>query len=148
MGCIPGMKTIRHRLQGQSADIRRQMGIERRNDLIRRNFASITETERETPRMNARVGAGTSLDIGAAAQCRLHGVLQHRADRGCVGLYLKPGIPGAFIGDPQQTGHHTNPGTKKRVETITASAAAITSVQRTSVAVNRSCLSRVRPSPP
>ena len=148
VGGVAGMESFRHRPDFQRPDIRRQMGVERGHDFFRRNFASIAEAERETPRMNARIGAGTALYIGAAAQRGLHGVLQNGADRGCVGLHLKPRVVRALIGDPQKVRHHTNPGTKKRVETMMASAMTSTTVQRRSVAVNRSCLSRVRPSPP
>ena len=148
VGGVTGVESRRDRLHGQGADVRRQMRVEGGHQLFRRDLPIVTETQRETPRMDAGIGAGAALYIGAAAQRRLHGVLQGRADRGGVGLHLEPRVAGAFVGDPQKPGHPSHPGTKNRVATMTASASASTTAQRASEAVNRSCLRRVRPSPP
>ena len=101
MGGVAGVEVLWHGLNFQRADIRRQMRVERLHHLFRRDLASIAETERETPRMDAGIGAGAALDVGAAAEHRLHRVLQNRADRGRIWLDLKPGIAGALVGNPK-----------------------------------------------
>ena len=50
--------------------------------------------------MDAGIGAGAALYIGAAAQHPLHGVLHSGADGRRIGLHLKPAVIRAFIGDP------------------------------------------------
>ena len=100
MGGVAGVEVLGHGQNFQCADVRRQVGVERLHHLFRRDLASIAETKRETPRMNAGIGAGAALYIGAAAQHPLHGVLHSGADGRRIGLHLKPAVIRAFIGDP------------------------------------------------
>ena len=101
VGGVPRMKAVRHRLDVHRAYIRRQMGVERWNKLLHRHPASIAEAERETPRMDARIGAGAALYIRPLAQHGLHGILQNGADCRCVGLHLKAGVVCTLVGDPK-----------------------------------------------
>ena len=101
MGGVPRVEVVRHRLDVYRADIRRQMRIERGHQLCHGHLASIAEAERETPRMDAGIGAGAAFYIGPLAQHRLHGVLQDRAHRRCVGLHLETGVAGAFVAYPE-----------------------------------------------
>ena len=101
MGGVPRVEVVRHRLDAYRADIRRQMRVERGHQLCHGHLASIAETERETPRMDAGIGAGAAFYIGPLAQHRLHGVLQDRAHRRCVGLHLETGVAGAFVAYPE-----------------------------------------------
>ena len=101
MGGVTRVEAVRHGPDVHCADVRRQVGVERGHDFLHRHFASIAEAERETPRMDAGIGAGAALDVGAAAEHRLHRVLQNRADRGRIWLDLEPGIAGALVAYPK-----------------------------------------------
>ena len=95
------MEAVRHSANSHRTDIGRQVCVERRNELFHRHLASIAEAERETPRMDARISAGAALYIGPLAEHHLHGILQHGTDRRRIGLYLKPGVVCALIGNPK-----------------------------------------------
>ena len=101
VGCVPRVEAVRHGADVHRADVRWQVGVERGHDFLHRHFASIAEAERETPRMDAGIGAGAALDVGALPEHRLHRVLQNRADRGRIWLDLEPGIAGAFVAYPK-----------------------------------------------
>ena len=105
VGGVTRVEAVRHGADVHRADVRRQVGVERGHDFLHRHFASIAEAERETPRMDAGIGAGAALDVGAAAEHRLHRVLQNRADRGRIWLDLEPGIAGALVGNPKKIIH-------------------------------------------
>ena len=77
MGGVTRVEAVRHGPDVHCADVRRQVGVERGHDFLHRHFASIAEAERETPRMDAGIGAGAALDVGAAAEHCLHRVLQN-----------------------------------------------------------------------
>ena len=79
VGGVTRVEAVRHGPDVHCADVRR----------------------RETSRMDAGIGAGAALDVGAAAEHRLHRVLQNRADRGRIWLDLEPGIAGALVGNPK-----------------------------------------------
>ena len=101
VGGVTRVEAVRHGPDVHCADVRRQVGVERGHDFLHRHFASIAEAERETPRMDAGIGAGAALDVGAAAEHSLHRVLQNRADRGRIWLDLEPGIAGALVAYPK-----------------------------------------------
>ena len=65
MGGVTRVEAVRHGPDVHCADVRRQVGVERGHDFLHRHFASIAEAERETPRMDAGIGAGAAFDIGA-----------------------------------------------------------------------------------
>ena len=101
MGGVPGVKIRRHFADFQRADIRRQVGVERLHHLLCGDFSVIGKAQGKAAGVYPRVGAGAALDIGAAAQHRLHGILQHLADGQRVGLHLKARIIRALVGDPE-----------------------------------------------
>ena len=63
------------------------------------------EVEREIQRMDAGVGTGAALHVGAGAGHGLQRVLEGRADGGGVGLDLKPAVAGALVGETKQQIH-------------------------------------------
>ena len=101
VGRVAGVETFRHFGRLPHPDIRRQVGVEGQRQPPQRHMPSIVEAQRETPRMDAGVGARAPFDIRPAAEHGLHRVLQSLADGRRVGLHLEARIPGALIGKPE-----------------------------------------------
>ena len=148
VGGVPGVEILRHLLGLHHPHIGGQVGVEGQRQAAQRHGPIITETERETARMNACVGAGTPLYIGAGPQHRFHGVLQHFADSQSVRLYLKPGVPGALVSQPQKYGHGRYPQNSRVVDRMMPSSTVRARAHCTSSLPKCSTFSRVRPSPP